>query len=184
MDVSLQRILRANADFFLNTWPMYVHEIAAFGADFYTLDERGRWQPDIAADWIADSTPEANLREGRHGTEASRQPFQRAYEIRCDGRPAGFACVGLAPFRHMPDDVDVILAELFLIRSHRGRGVAEAGLRKLFVLYPGRWFLESLEGNARAIRFWRRILPLIGVRDIEERREGGVVNWRCLADLV
>src|ERR1700682_4693767 len=48
--------------FLRNVWPMYVHELSGFGADFYQLDSIGRWQPDIAEQWIARITPAANLR--------------------------------------------------------------------------------------------------------------------------
>src|SRR4051794_26910650 len=87
MHVGLTRVRDAgdDASFLVNTWPMYVHEIAGFATDFYSLDDLGRWQPDIVGDWTSPVTPTANLREPRPSTDAG-QPFQRSYVISCEGR--------------------------------------------------------------------------------------------------
>src|SRR5262245_15518629 len=94
--------------FFVNAWPMYVHELSGFDTDFYELDAAGRWQPDIMGDWVAPVTPEANLRSP---ATAVAQPYQRAHVIVDSGRPVGFVCVGLQPFKYMPEDVDQCVAE-------------------------------------------------------------------------
>jgi hypothetical protein len=62
-------------EFFLNVWPMYVHDISAFDSDFYRLDPSGRWLPDIAGDWVAATTSAQNIHEGR-ARDAGEQPFQ------------------------------------------------------------------------------------------------------------
>jgi len=165
---------------FANLWPMYVHELTAFATDFYTLDDDGVWQPDLIGDWTAPVTPSANMRAAVAETDP-RQPLQRAYVIARDGQVAGFACVGLAPFRFMPDDADVILCELFLVRRARGGGVGEAALTELLARHPGRWVLRAIHDNARAIRFWRRVLPRAPVRALDERREAGDIVWRFVA---
>ena len=69
--------------FLRNVWPMHVHELSGFGADFYHLDTVGRWQPDIVEQWIAPITPAVNLRDVRSHDRAE-QPFQR-------GGPTGVA---------------------------------------------------------------------------------------------
>src|SRR4051812_24118716 len=112
MQVDLTTIRGAgdDASYLVNTWPMYVHEIAGFDTDFYTLDDVGRWQPDIVGDWIAPVTPAENLREPRPATDGGK-PFQRSHVIVCEGKRVGFVCVGAKPFKYMPDDADFILAE-------------------------------------------------------------------------
>src|SRR5689334_19395481 len=82
--------------FFLNVWPMYVHELSGFDTDFYALDERGRWQPDIASDWIASVTPPANLDSPR-AVHDPGQPFQRTHVITQGDRPVGFVSIALPP---------------------------------------------------------------------------------------
>ena len=164
-------------DFFVRAWPMYVHELSGFDTDFYTLDAEGRWQPDIVQDWIAPVTPSANLREGHTAREAA-QPFQRAHVIVQDRRPVGFVCIGLSPFKYMPDDVDLSIAEMFLIHASRGTGTGESALALLFARYPGRFELRAIHDNARAIAFWRRALPRLGAQAIVERSEHGDVTFR------
>ena len=51
--------------FLRHVWPMYVHELSGFGADFYHLDTVGRGQPDIVEKRIARITPAANIRDVR-----------------------------------------------------------------------------------------------------------------------
>ena len=167
----------AAEEFFRNVWPMYVHELSGFGADFYTLDARGRWQPEIVDDWAAPVTLDELLRETRSESDP-RQPFQRAHVVLGDGVPVGFVCVSVSPFRFMAPDVDFELGEMFLVHTHRGAGVAERALGEVLSRYPGRWCLRVLPGNARAIRFWQRALPLTGARDLRHAEGDADVVWR------
>jgi predicted acetyltransferase len=163
--------------FFENVWPMYVHELSGFGSVFYHLDSSGRWLPDIAGDWVSSVTPADNLDPAvEHGD--LRQPFQRAHVIARAGFHVGFACIGLRPFKYMPEDADVTLAEFFLTRAVRGTGTGRRALELLLARYPGRWYLRALEHNARAIRFWRKTLPAVGTLALEEGLESGDVTWR------
>jgi len=167
--------------FFRNVWPMYVHEISGFDTEFYVLDETGRWRPDIVEDWISSATPPENLRVARAEQDPA-QPFQRAHVITDDGRPVGFICVGVQPFKFMPTDADVQVAEFFLIRAARGAETAACALALVLRRYPGRWHLRAIHDNVRAVRFWRRVLPAARIRDLEESREGGDVVFRFVAD--
>jgi predicted acetyltransferase len=152
--------------FFRNVWPMYVHEIAGFDTDFYRLGADGRWLPDIAEDWIARQTPIANLRES--SGDSSAGPFQRTHVILVGTRPVGFVCVALPPFKYMPPDVDVLLAELFIASPFRARGIASRVVKQLLLRYHGRWRLCAIHDNLRAIRFWRKTLPTLPIVDFDE----------------
>jgi predicted acetyltransferase len=163
--------------FFRNVWPMYVHEVSGFDTDFYALDKTGRWLPDIVEDWVASSTSPQNLRIVRAEQDPA-QPFQRAHVITSNGRPVGFICVGMQPFKYMPADADLNIAEFFLIHASRGTGTATCALELLLRRYPGRRYLRAVHDNERAIRFWRKALRSVGVRDLEEGREDGDVVFR------
>lgn len=166
--------------FFRNVWPLYVHELSGFGSGFYSLDETGRWLPDIVEDWISEVTPQRNLRVPRQERDAA-QPFQRAHVIQHEGRPVGFVCLGMSPFKYMPEDADVTVAECFVSHEVRGTGFADRALELLLRRHAGRWHLRVLPENARALRFWRRALPSLGVRDLVEGREEGDVAFRFVA---
>jgi predicted acetyltransferase len=156
--------------FFFNVWPMYVHELSGFDTDFYQLDESGRWQPDIAGDWVASVTPAENLRAPRAEDDPA-QPFQRTHVITRAGRPVGFACVGVRPFKYMAEDVDQTIAELFLIHSARGDGTAARAVELVLREYSGQWSMLVIHDNARAAAFWRKTLPRVGAHAIEEQAE-------------
>lgn len=166
----------AARDFFLRTWPMYLHDLSAFDSDFYRLDASGRWLPDIAGDWVSSTTPAQNLRVPRAPADAE-QPFQRAHVIVDGERPVGFVCVGLKPFRYMAEEADVILAEFFLVHRSRGIGIAPLVVERLIARYRGRWCLRAIHDNARAIRFWRKTLPARGVVELRERTFEREVVW-------
>jgi predicted acetyltransferase len=161
--------------FFRNVWPMYVHEISAFDSDFYRLDRSGKWLPDIVEDWLAPQTPEANLRHAPR--EATSEPVQRTHVIVAGDVPVGFACVGLRPFRYMPETADVILAELFLANPFRGSGIAQRALLSLLPRYRGQWHLNAIHDNARAISFWRKTLPSLPIQDLAESPDGRDLCW-------
>jgi predicted acetyltransferase len=95
---------------------------------------------------------------GEHGTygypylglywlEPQRHPFL----VRVDGRFAGFALVRAGPTHHM--------AEFFVLRGHRRRGVGIAVARDVSARFPGAWSVHEIPGNDAAVAFWRRAIP-------------------------
>ncbi len=171
MDFSLEDAWSSpgGAAFVRNVWPMYLHEISAYDTDFYRLDAEGRWQPDLIGDWLAPVTPERNLRDGSRA--GGGQPFQRAQVIRADGARVGFLCIGLRPFRYMPEGFDCSVAELFVLHRHRRSGAARAAVSAALVRHPGRWHLRAIHDNARALAFWRPALVELEVAELRETRE-------------
>jgi predicted acetyltransferase len=93
----------------------------------------------------------------RYWTDADRHPFL----IRADGQLAGFALVRAG----RPHD----MAEFFVLRKYRGRGVAEHAARVLFARFPGEWQVRELAANARATAFWRRAIPYPFTEDENDR---------------
>jgi predicted acetyltransferase len=75
----------------------------------------------------------------------------------------------------MPDGVDYTIAELFVVHRYRGAGAAQQAVGALLRRYPGRGHLRAIRGNTRAIAFWRRTLPALGVRQLSEAQEPGEV---------
>jgi predicted acetyltransferase len=89
---------------------------------------------------------------GAYFDDPDRFPFL----IRLDGRLAGCALVrrlagpGAEPSWSM--------AEFFVLRRYRRRGVGGVAARALFDRFPGRWEVGELRANTAAIRFWRRVI--------------------------
>jgi len=75
---------------------------------------------------------------------------RRAFLFRVDGVLAGFALV----FTGDPHDV----AEFFVMRKYRGRGVGAQAAAFLFNRFPGRWTVRQLLSNPAATAFWRKAI--------------------------
>lgn len=161
--------------FFRNVWPLYVHELAGFDTDFYRLSPSGEWLPDLVEDWLASETPADNLRSAP--AEPAGQPFQRAHVIVASGAPVGFVCIGLSPFRYMPEDADVYLAELFVANPFRKRGIARRAVELVLSSYRGRWSLSAIHDNERAVRFWRKTLAALPIAELVETPGEREIAW-------
>jgi predicted acetyltransferase len=126
---------------------------------------------------------------GRWGVEADgtyappswhRRFWQRHdrhhFVVRVAGRPAGFALVrelriaGGVPSREM--------AEFFVLRTYRRRGVGTRVARDLFARLPGRWELSVLTDNVTARPFWRGIIRRVAVGRVVTgmRRQGDLTS--------
>jgi nucleoside triphosphatase len=97
--------------------------------------------------------------DGRYGysylesywTEPGRHPFL----VRVKGQTAGFVLVctvsaGADPLHSV--------AEFFVLRSYRRRGVGRAVAQRIFERFPGRWQVKQHAANLPAQAFWRRVI--------------------------
>ncbi len=86
-------------------------------------------------------------------SEAGRYPFL----IKVDGRLAGFALVMEQRILdgHSPGH---LIAEFFVLRAYRRRGVGASIAAELFDRFPGPWWVSEHAGNAPALAFWRTVI--------------------------
>jgi len=84
-------------------------------------------------------------------------PRRHPYFVVVDGKLAGFAIVddGSA-VSDAPDVTD--MAEFFVMRRYRRRGVGRTVAHRLFALHPGRWEVREMAGNLSARAFWRAVI--------------------------
>lgn len=123
-----------------NIYPLYLHDLSAF-TEFYELDDQGIWFPDYLPDWLD-----------------LKSPLVRPLLVRADGRPAGFAFVGQAPFPHMTPGRDFRMSEFFVLARYRRRGVGRRAAHAIFDLFRGVWEVSELPANVGAVRFWRAVI--------------------------
>jgi predicted acetyltransferase len=85
--------------------------------------------------------------------EAGRYPFI----IRADGKLAGFA---LVMERRLLDGASSghLVAEFFVLRGCRRRGVGTAAATQLFDRFPGPWWVGEHAENRAAQAFWRAVI--------------------------
>ncbi len=108
--------------------------------------------------------------DGRYGypalplywQEAQRYPFL----IQVDGHWAGFALVqqgsqifGQAGVWDM--------AEFFIVRAHRRRGVGRYAAQAIWTRFAGQWELRVMDRNEKALAFWGQAIADYLGRDIQ-----------------
>lgn len=108
---------------------------------------------------------------GRYWSDPSRTPLI----IRWRGLTAGFALVNA--MTHSGQPVEHNMAEFFVMRKHRRRGVAKAAVRAILTRLPGAWEVAAAERNHAARAFWpAAVAATPGVRDLVTLQGDGV-NW-------
>jgi predicted acetyltransferase len=137
---------------------LYLHDLSEF-TGHYALDAEARWTPSYLDDMLA-------------------RPMCHCLLVRSGGAAAGFALLAQQPFPYMPADADFHLAEFFVAKPYRRRGVgrvaAEATLRR----FPGRWSLAVVDANAPAFAFWRGVLGELTGGDYAEIEGSGDTSFR------
>lgn len=83
--------------------------------------------------------------------------WQHPYLIQAGGELAGFALViaecpvtGASPCWFM--------AEFFVLKAYRGRGLGRDAADSIISRHPGTWHIGVIERNAGAARFWERVV--------------------------
>jgi predicted acetyltransferase len=133
------RASAADRQWLTNVYPFYLHDLSEFDEHYYTLNDRGLWEPDHLPSWLQDDTDHSLI-------------------IRQSETRVGFALVNHAPSVHMMPGFHFRLAEFFILKRYRRTGIGLRAAQALFDRFRGRWQLSILARNAPAIAFWRRVL--------------------------
>jgi len=102
----------------------------------------------------------------------SRCPFF----LRAGDHLAGFAIVDMRS-RLTGDESVHDMAEFFVARTSRRRGVGAAAAVALFDRFPGRWEVRQADRNTAALAFWRAIIGRNTAGRFDEVRHDGP-GWR------
>lgn len=136
MTVALVRALETDRSILENLLHLYVHDFSEILG--MTPSEEGRFEyPALPLYW--------------------KEPGRTAYFIRSGSSLAGFALVSRGS--RISGDPDVLdIAEFFVVRGVRRRGVGRASAHALFRSMPGVWEVRVNEANVPAQHFWRRVI--------------------------
>ncbi|NGQ94508.1 GNAT family N-acetyltransferase [Brevibacillus sp. SYP-B805] len=102
------------------------------------------------------------------------------YLITLHGLPIGF--ILLAGHPYTSPDTDYNLQEVFIARSHRGKGIGRNVIRNLFKRHPGTYYICQLKENIPAIHFWRDLykeldIPYTESYEVDDGQE--VIVQKC-----
>lgn len=139
-------------------YALYLHDLSEYTAH-YALDAEAHWTPSYLDDMLS-------------------RPQCHCLLVRAAGAAAGFALVATQPFPYMPADADVHLAEFFVARPYRRRGVGRAAAEATLRGFPGRWNLAVVDANAPAFAFWRPVVAELTGGDYAEIEGRGDTSFR------
>ena len=95
------------------------------------------------------------------------EPGRHPFLLRVDGKLAGFALV--ANRSRLTGATGVFdMAELFVMRRYRRRGIGRQAAFAAFDRLGGRWEIRQRAGNAAAASFWRRVVAAYTGGDYRE----------------
>lgn len=145
-------------------YPEYIEELADVSRSgtgvFPITGEHGPREPELLARWFRDDRSHPLL-------------------ILEAGRPAGFALVSrplVGPAA--AGQVGYRMAEFFVRRAHRRRGIGRAAASLIFSRFAGHWEVAEATMNSEAVNFWRRTVMQYTRGDYEERVRDGEVRQR------
>lgn len=76
--------------------------------------------------------------------------------LRVDGKLSGFALVRRGS--RVTEQLDVMdVAEFFVVRGARGKGVGTRAAQALFAAFPGAWEIRVRKTNVAASKFWHKV---------------------------
>lgn len=116
---------------------------------------------------------------GEHGLFTYRyfdhywtEPGRHAFIVRVDGRLAGFVMVRT----HETDGGEAVhsIAEFFIMRKYRRKGVGTKVAHRIFEMFKGRWGVAEEESNTPAQAFWRKVICQYTDGKFRETRD---VEW-------
>jgi predicted acetyltransferase len=122
---------------------------------FPSLGEIGHREPDQLERWFMDSST-------------------TLLTIVDDGQPAGFALV--ARDARATREADFRMAEFFIARAYRRRGVGRSAVGLILRRFAGRWEIIEYSRNPAAVKFWRSVVSAFTQGDFRERSSNGEVR--------
>ena len=106
-------------------------------------------------------------------------PGRYAFLVRVDGELAGFVLVKTGSEWDVRD-----MAEFFVMRRHRRRGVGTGIAHEVWRRLPGPWEVRVMEANVAAQQFWAHaVSSFIGQRAISTRVEQDGIMWQLFSFL-
>lgn len=133
---------------------------------FPALGEIGHREPDQLMRWYGDTG--AQVLTVLYGAE--RAGFAMVTQRRRAGSAAGAA----APAA----DVEYSIAEFFIARDWRRRGIGGEAVRLILDRFTGHWLITEHLRNAAAVKFWRGVVTAYTGGKYQERIVNGEVHQR------
>ena len=141
-----------------NVYRDYLDDLAPLNTGIFPiLGEVGHREPDQISRWFADSGSYPLL-------------------IAKSAVAVGFAMVARVARLAGCAGVDYRMAEFFVARSERRRGIGQTAVQIIFNRFAGRWEINEYLRNPAAVNFWRRVVAAYTRGEYQERIINGEVR--------
>jgi predicted acetyltransferase len=158
MSVSVRdaRADQADRDWIERIYRDYLDDLGPLNTGIFpALGEIGHREPDQVQRWYGD--PTATL-----------------FVILDEHKRAGFAMV--ARNTYATRVTDYRMAEFFIARDSRRRGVGRSAVRLILDRFAGRWEIVEYQRNPAAVSFWRRVITAYTAGQFREQVINGEVR--------
>lgn len=157
MTMKLKPASSADRNAIDNLMQLYIHDLSEFTETELSADGRFEY-PYLEFYW----------------QEADRHPFL----IQDDENPVGFCLV-----REMSDPANdhryMDLAEFFVLRSYRGKGIGSEAARLCWTRFKGNWEVRVLQKNVKAYTFWKARIERVD-RGYQEEKPSSENNFQTI----
>lgn len=75
-------------------------------------------------------------------------------------------------------DTDFVMAEFYILPSHRSLGVGRGATRHLLAVHRGSWSLHVMQHNAGARAYWPKAIAQAGAREVTEQMHDDTAEYR------
>lgn len=110
-----------------------------------------------------------------------REPNRRPFLVRIDGKLAGLVLVKQGS-EISGDETVWDMAEFFVVRGYRRRGIGTDVAHQVWRKFPGMWEVRVMESNGSACRFWERAISAFAGASIQSVKvEKCGKRWRVFS---
>jgi predicted acetyltransferase len=157
------RSVRTDRSWIEGVYRDYLNDLSPSATGLFpTLGEVGHREPDQLQRWFDDRTAQVLT------ILYSEGPVGFAMVVRRRSAPSG----GVSP----PAAPEFSMAEFFIARAWRRRGIGAEAVRLLFDRFAGQWLISEHVRNTAAVKFWRRVVSGYTNGKYQERVLNGEVQ--------
>lgn len=146
---------REHESILANLLELYCHDFSEFNA--MEIGEDGRFAYPHLASYL-------------------NEPDREVFVARVDGKLAGFVFVKRGS-EISGDAAAWDLAEFFVLRGHRRRGLGTRIAHDVWRMHPGHWDVRVMESNRAGLKFWHRAVAAFAGEAVSPSRIVQGAQW-------
>lgn len=134
--IELVKAYKKDKVLFRNLFNLYQYDISIYSDEFDYINEEGYFDKTSSDVFF-------------------NNPQIYPYLIIQNNKIMGFVVVSSPPF--VKSGFDYCIQEMFILKKHQGRKIAEQAVDEVFKVHPGSYALVAFKDNFKAVHFWTKI---------------------------